>query len=153
MSSNASAPAFSLELRPSRILLAVLAALHLLALFGLALAAAPLAMRLVLVPLVLVSAVWQGWCYAVPRSPVCVRRLGWMAQQGWWLEYGDGRRQAAQLHAAFVQSWVVVLAFGTGRLRHRGLVIPSDAADADALRRLRAQLQRRSEPWEATQDG
>lgn len=72
-------------------------------------------------------------------APWAVRSAQQNAAGAWTLELVSGVEigSARLLPTGFTGQQVAVLNFRTGRLRHRTLVLASDAIDSEALRRLR----------------
>jgi toxin CptA len=92
--------------------------------------------------LVIVLGFVGAWRTHVLRgSPRAIRAAELDPEGAWTLRLADGRALAARLlPSSFVHPKLVVLNFRTGRLARRHLVLAADAADADALRRLRVRL-------------
>ncbi len=124
-----------IELKPSRLLGLLLAAMAGLATWALARAALPDVARWGMAGAVIALAAWGAW-QSCPR--VRVRRLN------------DGRVQVADaagdwsdvevLNDSFVSPLLIVLRYRVGGGPAKRLVLLPDSADADALRRLRVSL-------------
>lgn len=126
-------PALKLNLVPSRIILVSLIACHLLALIAVGLLGLPLAYRLGLVGLIVISLI-----HAYGRSGVHNR---WFIREiccgdsGWLLRTVTGESRPARLSAAYVHPWLVILRFNSNTV-----VIAPDSTEAAQLRRLRLRL-------------
>ena len=152
MSSVRYAPPLVLERRPSRRLAALLLAIHGAGLLALVLPMdVPVWGRLVLGGAILLSGREALRREAWLTSSGALVRLGWSQSEHWWLETRDGVRLPARLREdSLVLPSLLILRFDLGRHRVRSAVVPSDGAEADALRRLRVRL--RHEPALRTQD-
>lgn len=138
MWSAKSAPA--LELTPSRRLLAALAGLHGLAALGLAVTDLPVVPRLILGAALTVSLLFNLHRFGVPGGRWFLRRLECGADGVWRLYYGDGRCREGRFLGGYVHPRLLVLRFATGRFARRAAVVLPDAAEAEALRRLRVRV-------------
>lgn len=145
MSSARSAPPLVLERRPSRLLALFLLIVHAAALAALGTPLQlPVWVRLLLGAAVALSMVFTLRREALLLSGGSVTRFGWSEADGWWLQTRAGVRRRMRLRAdSVVLPNVMVLRFGS-RWRRRTLVLPSDGADPQDLRRLRVRL--RNEP-------
>lgn len=140
MSSPKSAAPLTLDLRPSRRLLLILTAVHGLAGVALWLCALPLAVKIPLSLLLGGSLLSVYPRYAHRRSRFFIARIRQAADGQWFLGYGDGGERPARLAGGYVHPQLLILNFATGRLARRAVVILPDAADAEAVRRLRVRL-------------
>lgn len=140
MSSARSAPALDLELRPSARLAALVLGSHAAALLALAWPSQlPLLLRLPLAAAVFLSLA-RSWPEVRLRGVRAIRRLGWNGELGWWCTMGAAPPRPAELLAgAVLLPGLIVLRLRTGA-GTRALVIPSDGAPPEALRRLRVHL-------------
>ncbi len=142
MSCERSAPALRVELSPSPVLLAGLGAAHGLA--GAALVLTRLGdLAVAAGALALAASLLCGWLRHGPGRRA-VRALVCNAGGGWTLLMGGGEAVPARLCSSFVHPRLLVLRFRLGRGRWRTVVLPSDAAPAADLRRLRVRLR-----WQA----
>jgi hypothetical protein len=87
------------------------------------------------------SLLWH-WLDTVLRSlPGSVRSFTWLAGSDCRVQPLRGPACRAQLcGAAFVQPWLVILGYRTGRRRRRYLLLLPDMLDPDTYRRLRVRL-------------
>ena len=122
-----------LELRPSKVWLAFLGALHLLALLAITIAAIPSIIKGVLVIAVLVSLIFHLKYYSRPVQ------LVWRTGNRWFI---NDDQHPAELHAVnFFSRWLVILTLLTGPTTTTGLthlfkarrkfIIPFDSLDVD----------------------
>lgn len=132
-----------LELRPSRILAALLLMAHGGALVLLVLLPLAWWWRMLLA----VALLWSLWRsfnrHALRRGESAITRLVWESDDTWLLKRADGKEQRAHLKpGSYVGPGLVILHFGGGRFEWpRCVVLLPDAADAESLRKLRARLQ------------
>jgi hypothetical protein len=140
MSWNRSAPLIDLELRPSRRLAAFLILAHGLAAAAVLAAGAPLWLRLSLAVAVAGSLFYQLRAGVMGRG--AIRRAVWYPDGEWAVIDARGRSLAADLLPGVVSlPWLVLLRLKPLRGgRVRTLLLASDSADADVLRRLRVRL-------------
>ena len=144
MSSPGSAPPLVLEIGPSR--LAAIALVSLYGAAGLALLAiaVPTAVRVATAALLLLV-LRRDWRLHVRRDhPAAITALAWTVD-GCRVRTRDGRWwRAEQRQGGLVTVGVVVLPLVLPERppahRHRGLVLPADAASGQARRRLRMRL-------------
>lgn len=141
MSSDRSAPAIDLPLRPSRLIAAFLFATHGGALAVITAAQLPPWAVALLASGVLTSFVVYARRHVLLRGRGAVRRLQWTAA-GRWLIHEVGRtepHEARLLPGAHVGARWLALSFRSGRRRLHVLIV-SDNAPRDAVRRLRVRL-------------
>jgi len=131
-----------LELRPSRVWIVFLSALHLLALLAITIAAIPLIAKGLLVIVVLVSLIVH---LKHSSQPV---QLVWRTGNRWFI---NDDQSPAELHAVnFFSRWLVIITLLTepttaGLLSglfkpRRKFIIPFDSLDVDTFRLLRVRL-------------
>lgn len=150
MSSARSAAQLTLELVPSRILLAGLAVCHLLALISLLICDLPVSITLSLGMLIAFSLVLNYARYGHRHSRWFVERVACLADGNWALQTADGRHHMAQLlDSSYVHPRLVILNFALGTFARRSVVLLPDSTDANDLRRLRVRLLTRNEDEDA----
>lgn len=143
MSSRRQPPPFELAFGRSPRLLALLAALHALALVAVAACALPMTVRAVLAGGVLASFGWQVRRYRRPRY----RAIAADAGGGWVLvRCADGGREPVTPVSAYVHPWLVIVRYLHGRdgWWPRAVLIAADATAPEPLRRLRVRLRMQS---------
>jgi hypothetical protein len=86
-----------------------------------------------------------GWQYGYRQGRGFIIRLQ-LLDERWWLETGDGTRHHAGLTGGYAHPGIVILNFRLENGRRRSLALLPDAADPEALRRLRVWLRTR---WNA----
>ena len=135
MSSQKSAPALQIDLRPSRYLFIFILGNHGGALLLLLIAPLSLWLKFLLPVVVLVSLrhhcnrLRQGYNY-----------LRWDSSGQWWLRDQAGNEVAMQLlPGSYVHPLMLVLRFSDGRGKCNLLLLP-DSADRSLLRRLRVRI-------------
>ena len=132
---------FTIDLVPSRLLIAGILSCHCLAAASLLVADLPVAVMLSLGLLIAVSLGCNYTHYADPHSRWFIDRLFWSAEGNWTLHTADGQEKTVRLLSSYVHPYGVVLSFAAGRFMHCSVVILPDSADSDAIRRLRVCLQ------------
>jgi hypothetical protein len=141
MSSGAYAGALRLERHRSRILAGALAGLHLGALAVLLLTPLPKAAALALLAAVVASLHSSLRRHVFLSGRRAVQSLLWEPTGAWTLQCGGQQFSASLLAGSFVTPALIILRFvpdsGGGAYT---VVLPSDGADPDALRRLRVRL-------------
>jgi hypothetical protein len=130
-----------IELKSSRILLAVATGLYILAVLFWLQVPLPGRVAATLYAGLAIHFLFLSGLHILNRLPVSINRLGWDHRRGWWLQYVDGRRRHAELcMPVFVSRYLVALTFRTGRLRYRSVIVIADRLEAEAFRRLRVRL-------------
>jgi hypothetical protein len=115
--------------------------MHLGGMVVLATAAGPAWARLGLGLVVAVSGLIQFRRLWLGRGRHAVTELEWAAREGWAVRFaGNANWIPADLVAAYVQAWLVVLVMKTSGRRRFGIVLTPDAVNPDTLRRLRVRL-------------
>jgi toxin CptA len=142
VSSTKSAPPLVLALRPSRILIALLALVHLGAVILLWLLPWPLAIRLAVISLLIANLLWVLRRLPGVRGPRNLQCAEWLGDGRWLLHGFGGESFEAELQAdSFVHPVLVVLNFRLrGSRAGRSLVLFRDALERETLRRLRVRL-------------
>lgn len=137
MSSRRLPPPFEIELGRSPRLLLLQAVLHALALLAIGTCRLPGGLSWGLAGVVLVSFGREVHRYRRPRWRALAADAG-----GWTLVGNDGSRQALTPVSAYVHPWLVIVRYvrGSDGWWPRALLIAADAAEAQALRRLRVRL-------------
>ena len=135
MSSQKSAPALQIDLRPSRYLLIFILMNHGGALVLLALTPLALWLKFFLLVLILISL--RHHYYRLRQG---CNYLRWDSSDRWWLRDRTGHEVTMQLlPGSYVHPLMLVLRFSNGRRRWNLLLLP-DSADASLLRQLRVRL-------------
>jgi toxin CptA len=84
---------------------------------------------------------WQAASQVLRIAPGSLRSLTWQQGRDCRLELAGGGRLSATLEPyAFVQPWLVIIAYRVRRWPARYLLILPDMLDADTRRRLRVRL-------------
>jgi hypothetical protein len=143
MSSARFATPLTVELKPSRLLTIAGASGHLLALACLAACQLPFGISVTLGALIAASfgyvASWHlGLC-----KTCFIDQVRWLTDGQWQLRTADGRIHSTSLLSSYTHPSVVVLQFALGRLTCRSIVMLSDSANVEAIRRLRVGLRTR----------
>ncbi|MDG4594113.1 MAG: hypothetical protein P9F75_00200 [Candidatus Contendobacter sp.] len=131
--------ALIIEPRPSRLLLACGGGAHLLAGVAVLVGSVPPWIKagfIVGIALALVRFVWQ---YGHRRGRGFIARLE-LLDGAWRLRTGDGTPHRAHLTGGYAHPGIVILNFRLESSGRRSLVLLPDAADSEALRRLRVWL-------------
>ena len=136
-----SAPAVAFDYRPSRLLIAGIAAALLLAMLALSLCGMTIAVKLFFAVLALIYAVIATRRF-LRSSP---RRAAWHAAGHWRLAFADGEETVAELVGAAIRGAWIVLNFRTGNGRRIDLILAPDNSDAETRRLLRVRLSRSAE--------
>ncbi|MGA9855972.1 MAG: protein YgfX [Gammaproteobacteria bacterium] len=137
MSSTAYREPLEFEIRPSRLIAALLFVIHVTAaVICLQLPLAPLS-RLVIFLAILGSLMWNVVIFW-RRTP---RRLRWCLEDGWCITDYHGISQAMELvPAAHLGSWFVIAHFKTLSGKQRTVMLARDSCSAEGLRGLRMML-------------
>ena len=131
----------TLDLVPSRLLVAILINCHCLTLAGLIFSSLSLAIRLPLSALIGVSLLFNYVRYGNSRSRWFINRISCSADGQWTLRTATGTVKTVGLASSYVHSHVVILTLATGKFSRYPLVILPDSADPNTVRRLRVCLQ------------
>lgn len=125
-----------LKIKPSRIALATIAVLHILALFALALADIPRLFEVVTVALVAISFFYNT------RKELKHRQLIWRAGDHWIINDDPDQPRTCRLKAIdFLSRWLVIITLREDKnKRQLCLVIPFDSVDANTFRLFRVRL-------------
>lgn len=124
-----------LEVRPSRVFLALSLALHGAAIFSITQADMNIAWQLLIIAMVLFSASQSH------RLGSRHYRLQWRKDRRWEVRYPSGDKHTGKmLKGTFFNPWLVILALQTGRKRKEFILIPKDAITRGDFIRLRARL-------------
>jgi hypothetical protein len=132
----------NIELRPSRILLVIGGGVHILAGGAVGVCSLPPWTKVGLIAGIALALIRFGWQYGYRWGSGFIARLE-LLDGRWHLEMGDGTRHRAGLTGGYAHPGIVILNFrleGGGR---RSLALLPDAAEAEALRRLRVWLRTR----------
>lgn len=140
MSSAGLAGPFSLELKPSRFLNVGIGVCHLLALVSLLWVELPLAITGLLGLSVFLSCLWSYLRFGMAGSRWFVDRVSCSADGAWRMNTTGRGESLVRLIDTYVHPRMVILNFAIGLFRRRAVVILTDSADAEALRRLRVRL-------------
>ncbi|HMW40947.1 MAG TPA: hypothetical protein PKC88_01070 [Plasticicumulans sp.] len=137
MSSRRPPPPFEIAIGRSPRLLLLQAVLHALALLAIGVCRLPGGLSWGLAGVVLASFGRELDRYRRPRWRALAADAG-----GWALVADDGSRRALTPVSAYVHPWLVIVRYVTGSdgWWPRALLIAADAADTQALRRLRVRL-------------
>jgi hypothetical protein len=129
----------TVTLRRSRILLIILAMLHGMAAWAVALSALPVEVQGGLLLLLALSMAGQGWLYRSFPAGRKILALSVDQKSALWLDRGGAEVQAAELDKAWLGPGLGVVTVRSGDRIYRVLWLP-DSADAQALRRWRVWL-------------
>ncbi len=129
----------TVTLRRSRILLIILAMLHGLAAWAVALTALPVEVQGGLLLLLALSMAGQGWLYRYFPAGRKILALSVDQKSALWLDRGGAEVEAAELDKAWLGPGLGVVTVRSGDRIYRVLWLP-DSADAQALRRWRIWL-------------
>lgn len=134
-----SLPSLILELRPSRLLLVSGACVHVLAGVAVVASSLPLWVKVGLIVAIALALGRFAWQYGNRRGRGFIARLE-LLDGGWRLETGDGSAYRAALTGGYAHPGIVILNFRLESGGPRSLALLPDAADTEALRRLRVWL-------------
>lgn len=132
-------PALVLDPRPSRLLLISSNIGHLFAGVAVIVSTVPLWVKAGFITGILLSLAAVGWRYGNRYSRAFVTVIE-LLDGRWRLETGDGTRHHAWLTGGYAHPGVVILNFRLEGGKQQSLILLPDAADAEALRRLRVWL-------------
>lgn len=145
MSSARSPAPLGLSLAPSRILLWCSLAAHALALAAVLICDLLPAVVVLLAALIGASLAWNYFCHGSARSRWFIEHVRRAGDGGWSLTMADGTERPARLVSSYAHPQLLILNFALGPLTLRSVVVPPDAADGQAIRRLRVALRMLSE--------
>lgn len=131
-----SAPTIAFEVRPSRLLITVVAVMALLAMLAVAVSRTPWWLKAGICLLVAGYA-WQSLRRHV-RQPV--RSAGWHGDGSWTLRLADGTDVSAELDGARRQGALIFLHFSWPGGGRASVALLPDNTDAETRRRLRMRL-------------
>jgi hypothetical protein len=122
---------------------AILALLHISALFLCLYIEAPVAVKSVFTLVVLVSGWWNWRTHHIKAGAQAVREVSWSPSGGWVVTDGNNTCEAVNLLASSIRSPVLlVLRLSNGRGRVRTAIIsPRCGTDPETLRRCRLAMQ------------
>jgi len=140
----------SIQPRPSRILLVIGGGVHILAGVAVGICSLPLGIKAGLMAGIVLTLVRFGQQYGYRRGRSFITRIERL-EGVWRLETGDGSVHRARLTGGYAHPLVVILNFRLESAGRRSLALLPDAADAEALRRLRVWLRTRRDEDEADQ--
>jgi hypothetical protein len=129
----------TVTIKPSRILLLILAILHGLAVWAVTLTALPRAIQGGLLFLLALSMARQGWLYLHFPAGQKVRALSVDRKNALWLSMDGEEVQPAELESAWLGPGLGVASVRNGETTYRVLWLP-DSAGPQALRRWRVWL-------------
>jgi hypothetical protein len=132
---------FTIDLVPSRLIMAGLFTCHCLAAASLLVSQLSVVVTLPLGLLIAVSLCYHSIHYAGLCSRWFIDRLTWSADEDWTVHTADGKERTARLLSSYVHPYIVILSLAAGRFVRYSVVILPDSADSDAIRRLRVCLQ------------
>ena len=132
----------SIKLRLSQFLLLGGGGVHVLAGFAIVVSSAPIWIKAGLVAGVSLALIRFGWRYGYRGGSGFIARIE-LLDGVWLLETGDGTRHRARLTGGYAHPLIVILNFRLESGGRRSLALLPDAADAEALRRLRVWLRTR----------
>ncbi len=139
-------PSLRVEPHPSRILLIGGGVNHALAGIAVLISSVPLGIKAGLIVCIGLALAWFVWRYGDRDGRGFIARIE-LLDGRWRLETGDGRFQRAQLTGGYAHPQLLILNFRLDNGGSRALTLLPDAADPDALRKLRVWLRtRRDEP-------
>ena len=131
-----------IEARPSRILLVSGGGAHLLAAIAVVVSSLPPWVKVGWIIAIVLALLGFGWRCGYRRGRGFIARLE-LLTGGWLLETGDGTLHRARLTGGYAHPGIVILNFRLESGGRRSLALLPDAADAEALRRLRVWLRTR----------
>ena len=135
-------PFLTLEPRPSPILLGVGGSAHILAGVAVVVSGLALWIKVSLIVGIALALGRFGWRYGDRRGRGFIARVE-LLDGAWRLETGDGMSHRAGLTSGYAHPGIVILNFRLAGGGRRSLALPSDAAEPEALRRLRVWLRTR----------
>jgi len=134
-------PMLRVESEASRWLLYFLLGTHLGALITVFTLPLELDLQLLLSFLIFICLVRAMRRHVFRNAASAIRRVEWDGEGEWRLFLASGEELTAKLcPSSYVQPWLLVLNFSSGRFVNRSLILTSDAMDPDLLRRLRMHL-------------
>ena len=142
--------ASSIELRPSRLLLVSGGGAHVLAGVAVVVSSLPLGIKAGWIAGIALALVRFGWQYGYRRGRGFIARIERL-DGVWRLEIGDGSVDRARLTGGYAHPGIVILNFRLESGGRRSLALLPDAAEAEALRRLRVWLRARRDEDEPDQ--
>ena len=128
-----------LDLRPSRLLLICGGIGHLLAGVAVVMSTVPLWVKAGFIAGITLALLRFGWQYGDGRGRDFIAHIE-LLDGRWRRETGDGTIHHAWLSGGYAHPSIVILNFRLETGKHRSLTLLPDAADAEALRRLRVWL-------------
>ena len=131
----------TLDLVPSRLLVAILINCHCLSWVGLIFSSLSLAIRLPLSALIGISLLLNYARYGNSRSRWFIDRIDCSADGQWTLRTTAGTIKTVSLSSSYVHPYIVILSFASGKFSRYPLVLLPDSADSNTVRRLRVYLQ------------
>jgi len=131
-----------IEARPSRILLVSGGGAHVLAGVAVVVSSLPLWIKVGWIAGIGLMLLRFGWQYGYRRGHGFIARIE-LLDGVWRLETGDGSVHRARLTGGYAHPGIVILNFRLENGGRRSLALLPDAADAEALRRLRVWLHTR----------
>ena len=131
-----------IEPRPSRLLLVSGGGAHILASVAVVVSSLPLGIKAGLIAGIALALFRFGQQYGYRWGRGFIARID-LLDGGWLLETGDGTLHRAALTGGYAHPGIVILNFRLENGRRRSLALLPDAADAEALRRLRVWLRTR----------
>jgi hypothetical protein len=132
-----------MTIKPSRLLMLILAVLHGLAIGAVSLTALPVILKGAFFAALILSMAWQGWLYRSFDAGRKIRAVRVDSKHTLWLDgLGEESHQAELKSAWLGPGFGVATVSSKGRL-HRLLWMP-DSADREALRRWRVWLRWKS---------
>jgi hypothetical protein len=134
--------ALNIEPRPSRILLVIGGGVHILAGVAVVVCSLPLWIKVGLMAGIALVLIRFGWQYGYRRGDGFIGRIERL-DGVWRLETGGGSVHRARLTGGYAHPLIVILNFRLESGGRRSLALLPDAADAEALRRLRVWLRTR----------
>ena len=142
MSSASSASCLRLEPRLSRRLLLAGGVSHGLAGAAVLVSALRWEVKAGVIAGIVLSLLWFGYSYGYPAGRRFIASLEWIDGR-WRLETGAGAVHHGQVIGGYAHPLIVIVNFRLADGTRRSLTLLADAADSDALRRLRIWLRTR----------
>jgi len=134
-------PTLKIEPEASRKLLFFLTGVHFFALLIIPFLPLTLSLKIPISLLVISCLIRSVYLHVFCSSASAIQRIEWDADGEWRLFLINGESQVVQLcPSSYVQPWIVILNFSTGRFTTRSLLLIPDAVDQNLLRRLRVRL-------------
>ncbi len=140
--SSASSPSLRLEPRLSPWLLLIGGVSHGLAGVAVLVSGLRWEVKAGVIASIVVSLLWFGYNYGYPAGRRFIASLEWIDGR-WRLETGAGAVQHGQVIGGYAHPLIVIVNFRLADRTRRSLTLLPDAADSDALRRLRVWLRTR----------